>query len=106
MFIPWAEVVNYMAPEPEVTGTNLQKIVRNGFLKACAPDFKVYVYQYDCKLYWLIGTPIDKRTEIIFHLHTNEPDKLPIHRIKYKFDNRGFRAGGSNEITQQMRCGK
>ena len=46
------------------------------------------------------------KTEIIFHLHTNEPQNLPAHRKKYGFDNRGFRAGAKNEITKRMRCGK
>ena len=106
VFIPWTEVINYLAPEPEVAGTDLKKIVQNGSLKAYDADHDVYIYQFEGKLYWLIGSPIDKRTEIIFHLHTNEPDKLPEHRKKYKFDNRGFRAGGNNELTRQMRCGK
>lgn len=36
---------------------------------------------------------IDKNTEIIYHIHTTEPEKLPEKRIQYGFDNRGFRAG-------------
>ena len=43
---------------------------------------------------------------IFFHLHTDEPDRLPEPRKKYRFDNRGFRAGDKNEITRTMRSGK
>lgn len=92
--------------EPQVKNTDLETIVSHGMLKAYDLRFDVYVYQYERKLYWLIGTPIDKQTEIIFHLHTDEPDKLPEHRKQYKFDNRGFRPGGKNELTTTMRCGK
>lgn len=81
-------------------------LVKTGILKAYVPENEVYVYQFNNVLYWLIGHPVDKRTEIIFHLHTNEPEKLPEHRKKYKFDNLGFRPGGKTEITNTMRCGK
>ena len=91
---------------PQVKNTDLAAVAGNGILKACVPDYDVYVYQYQNRLYWLIGSDIDKRTEIIFHLHTNEPQSLPARRKKYGFDNRGFRAGSKNEITKRMRCGK
>ena len=68
--------------DPVVKNTDLESIVEYGTLKVYEPKYEVYIYQYDGKLYWLIGTPIDKKTEIIFHLHTNEPDKLPEHRKK------------------------
>ena len=62
-------------------------------LKAYSPDFDTLVYQ-DCdRIRWLIGTEIDKNTEIIYHIHTDEPEKLPENRVQYGFDNRGFRAG-------------
>ncbi len=91
---------------PETDGTDLNSIVEKGVLKAFVPEYEVYVYQCNDVLYWLIGTPVDKRTEIIFHLHTNEPEKLPDLRRKYKFANLGFRSGAKNEITKKMRCGK
>lgn len=100
------EYVSGTVVDPDIRDTDLGMIVRNGILKVYEPKFDVYVYQFNRRLYWLIGSPIDKRTEIIFHLHTNEPDRLPEHRKKYKFDNRGFRAGAKNELTRQMRCGK
>ena len=92
--------------EPDITDTDLGEIVNRGILKAWEPKFDVYVYQFSGRLYWLVGSPLDKRTEIVLHLHTNEPAKLPENRRKYKFDNLGFRAGGKNELTGTMRCGK
>lgn len=100
------EYVSGRSVSPQVKNTDLAAVVEKGTLKACAPDYDVYVYQFQNRLYWLIGSAIDKRTEIIFHLHTNEPENLPAHRKKYGFDNRGFRAGAKNEITKKMRCGK
>ena len=49
------------------------------------------VYQDGERLLWLIGKEIDKNTEVIYHIHTDEPEKLPEKRIQYGFDNRGFR---------------
>lgn len=101
--------VEYVSGEiivPETQGTDLDWLVKTGILKTYVPENEVYVYQFNNVLYWLIGHPVDKRTEIIFHLHTNEPEKLPEHRKKYKFDNLGFRPGGKTEITNTMRCGK
>lgn len=103
------EQVSYVSgpvKEPDIQGTDLAMLVNNGVLKAYAPDYDVYVYQFNDTLYWLIGSPVDRTTEIIFHLHTNEPDKLPARHKKNKFDNRGFRSGAKNEITRTMRCGK
>lgn len=100
------EYVKETVPEPDICSTDLGIIVSQGILKAYNPTFDMYVYQFNNTLYWLIGTPIDKRGEIICHLYTNETDKLPVNRRKYKFDNLGFRAGAKNEGTQVMRCGK
>ena len=54
----------------------------------------------------LVGSPLDRKTEMVFHLHTDEPSRLPEPRKKYRFDNLGFRAGDKNEITRTMRSGK
>lgn len=100
------EYVNGTVPEPDIRGTDLSRVVSHGILKAHNTKFDVYVYQVKNKLYWLIGTPVDKRTEIICRLYTNEPGKLPKNRRKFKFDNLSFQAGGKDEITKTMRCGK
>ena len=62
-------------------------------LKAWNEEYDTLVYQDGYRLLWLIGSVIDKNTEIIYHIHTTEPEMLPEKRIQYGFDNRGFRAG-------------
>lgn len=93
-------------PEPGIQDTDLSEIVHAGYLKAYEPAYEVFVYQFQDKFYWLIGTDIDENTEIICHLYTEEPEKLPEKRIQYGTDNIGFHAGGKNEITNSMRCGR
>ena len=65
-------------------------------LKAASAVYDVLVYQREQELIWLIGYDIDDSTEIIYHIDTNEPEKLPENRKQYGFDNLGFRAT-SNE---------
>ena len=73
---------------PEISG-----LPETAVLKARNTEYDVLVYE-DCdRLLWLIGSEIDKNTEIIYHIHTNEPEKLPEKRVQYGFDNRGFRVG-------------
>lgn len=91
---------------PESSGTDLEEIVNGGILKAYDPHYEVYVYQYRKRLYWLIGSPLDKSVSVVFLLFTNEPERLPENRIQYGFDNRWFMGGGKNELTKTMRCGK
>lgn len=82
------EYVPAGVPEPE----NVGELTKDGILKAYNAENDVYVYQIQDKIVWLIGNEIPERTEIIYHLHTNEPDKLPEARQKYKSDNLGFMA--------------
>lgn len=89
------EYVPY-AVEPE--GEMIQ-----GVLKAYSPEYDTFVYQRDDRLIWLIGWNIDASTEIICHVHTNEPEKLPESRVLYGYDNRGFRVGSQKE---QEKLGK
>lgn len=94
--------VEYVAGEigePHSDSTELKNILSNALLKAYNAEHEVYVYQVEDELYWLIGTEIDENTEIIYHLHTNEPDILPKERIRYGFDNLGFRSGTGEELV-------
>ncbi len=61
-------------------------------LKAYSAAYNTYVYEKDGSLLWLIGYDIEDTTEIILHIDTNEPEKLPENRKKYGFDNLGFHA--------------
>ena len=74
-------------------------VPKTAILKAYSSEFDTFVYEDGDKLLWLIGwEELDKNTEIIYHLHTNESEKLPEKRVQYKFDNRGFRVGTDKEI--------
>ena len=81
-------------PEPEVPEAGL---LTGAKLRAHSGEYDTYVYQQGGRLIWLIGYDIEPTTEIIYHLYTDEPKKLPENRVQYGFDNRGFRPGGENE---------
>ena len=100
------EYVRGTVKEPDTVGTDLEWLVRSGILKVYEPLYDAYVYQFDNKLYWLIGTPLDKKVTVLCYVYTNEPDKLPEKMKKYKLEILNFRAGDKNEITGTMRCGK
>lgn len=68
-------------------------------LKCFNAEYDVMVFEDKKRLLWLIGDQtLDSNTEAIFHIHTNEPDKLPISRVQYGFDNYGFRADTATAI--------
>lgn len=100
------EDVGGNVPEPDVEGTDLSMIVNYGVLKAYEPSCYTYVYQFGNRLYWLIGSVLDKQTTVLCYLYTNEPDKLPEKMRKYKCDIQNFRAGAKNEMSRTMRCGR
>ncbi len=59
-------------------------------LKAVNEEHDVRIYQDGMTLYWVIGGEIPSETEIICHLTTDEPEKLPEARRASRFDNVGF----------------
>ncbi len=66
-------------------------------LKAYSSLYDTYVYEDQGRILWFIGwNQLDQNTEVIFHLRTNEPEKLPENRKQYGFDNRGFYPKGKN----------
>ena len=86
--------VEYVAGEvPVISG-----LPETAVLKAWSEEYDTLVYQDGDRLLWLIGSPIDRNTEIIYHIHTTEQEKLPENRISSGFDNRGFRVGADNEL--------
>lgn len=86
--------------EPNINGTELEEVIRKGTLKGYSYDFDTYVYQYNGRIYWLIGYDVPLETEIIYHVYTNENDKLPKHMMKYGFDNLGFQV--QNDEDQRI----
>ena len=90
--------IEYVAGEIPV----IKGLPEGAVLKAWNEEYDTLVYQDGERLLWLIGKEIDKNTEVIYHIHTDEPEKLPEKRIQYGFDNRGFRVGAErteNEVT-------
>lgn len=87
--------VEYVAGEVPV----IKGLPEDAVLKAWNEEYDTLVYQDEDRLLWLIGWEgLDANTEIIYHIHTTEPEKLPKYRISSGFDNRGFRAGSENEV--------
>lgn len=63
-------------------------------------EYDTMVYEAGDQLIWLIGSDIEPTTEIIYHIHTDEPEKLPEKRKLSGFDNRGFRTGSGIELDE------
>ena len=85
-------VVEYVAEEVPV----IKGVPEGAVLKAWNEKYDTLVYRDGNRLLWLIGTEVDKNTEVIYHIHTDEPEKLPESRVQYGFDNRGFMVGAEN----------
>ena len=83
------ERIEYVAGEVPV----IKGLPEGAVLKAWNEEYDTLVYQDGERLLWLIGTEIDKSTEVIYHIHTTQPEFLPEKRVQYGFDNRGFRVG-------------
>lgn len=73
----------------------------NYILKAYNPNLSTYVFQDNDRLLWYIDWEITPSTEVIYHIFTDEPEKLPEKRKQYGFDNRGFRVGKLNELESE-----
>lgn len=76
----------------------LYTVPEDFLLKAYNSDQVTYVFEdtVNKRIRWYIGWDITPSTEVIYHIQTNESNKLPAKRIPYGFDNRGFRVGGRN----------
>lgn len=81
--------VEYVAGDVSV----ISGLPESAVLKAWNEEYDTLVYQDGDRLLWLIGTEIDKNTEVIYHIHTTQPELLPENRVQYGFDNLGFRVG-------------
>lgn len=88
-------------PSPDID-TN-SPLLNQAILKAFIPEFDTFIYQVQNKIVWLIGADIDDKTEIIYLIHTDQPELLPTHRVKHGFDNRGFNI---HDKSEQERIGK
>ena len=72
--------------EPEIIGTDLEEIVKNGKLRVYREDMDCWVYQYKGCLYWIVGNNFyfekDGSTYIQYQLWTTQPEKLPQKRLE------------------------
>ncbi len=78
----------------------IQRILYNGILQSFNLEKDTYIYQINDKLYWIIGANIDKRTEIIYQVHSDQTDLLPETERKLGFENLFFFIGSKYELLQ------
>ncbi len=80
----------------------IRGVPEGAVLKAWNKEFDVLVYQDGDRIFWLIGTEIDRNTEVIYHIHTDEVARLPEKRAQYGFDNRGFRPPADEQWSNEL----
>ena len=100
------EYVETELPALKVQCPDVEALLSEGTLKAYNHEYDTYVYQIENRLYWVIGTDLNEGTEVIYQIHTSNPDKLPEERRKYKFDNNGFFVGKEIKSSNERYCGK
>ena len=95
--------------EPDVEGTDLEEIVKEGYLCASRPDIGIYIYQKDGTLYWIIDETYDLNAGygyLEYQLFTTQPYRLPEERSQtgLTYDSRAF-AFAEAEITDSIDSG-
>jgi len=97
-------------PDLSVESNLLKDVFANGDLYFYSKDIGMYIYEYQEKLYWIANEDYmfskDGMTGIIYHLYTTQENKLPEHRVKFKFDNLDFifeKHEYKNEVTKPYR---
>lgn len=94
-----------------VEGTDLEQIVHEGICVVNNPEYHIWVFQKDWKLYWIADEEYffeeDGSTYIQYQLETTQFNKLPANRT----DNGRYWSNlgdnfESNEISKKINCGK
>ena len=95
----------------EVENTDLLNIVKDGYCLVDYPEYHIYVYQYDWKLYFIADEQFyfeeDGTTCIQYQIDTTQYNKLPAYRIEK--GNYWSNIGADfekYEITNSINCGK
>ena len=84
--------IEYVEKVPSVDG-----VPEEWTAKAYNADSDTIVFQDGQKLYWLVGSELGD-TGIIYHIFTNEAEKLPEKRVEYGFESRSFHSGDGSEL--------
>lgn len=80
----------------ETNNKDIEKVIEEGVLRIYRPDFGMYVYQYEGKLFWITNDNYsfnsEKNAFIQYHLFTTQTSRLPRHCLDngYFWDNSGF----------------
>jgi len=84
----------FVKPDLNIKSELLKEVFSEGKLCYYNKEKGLYVYQSEGKLYWIATNDFEFNengaTCIIYHLHTSQINRLPSHRIKYRFDNLDF----------------
>lgn len=78
-------------PKPSILNTDTAELLAYSVLRAYSKEYNTYVYEINGELIWLIGCDISPTTEIVYHIYSDDQKNLPEKRIRYGFDNHGFR---------------
>lgn len=87
-------------PEYPVPEIKLPPYLEHAVLKAYVPEYNAFIYHLHDKIVWLIKSPVNPKTEAIYHLYTDHPELLPPARRSFTFDNLGFSLNKTNEKDQ------
>lgn len=94
-----------------VYGTDLQKVVEQGYFKAQNRDNTCIVYQYGKYLFWIMSDNYsfgqNNFTRIIYQIWTTQREKLPSYnKDKSVYFYNGDFVFEEHEVTEQMNSGK
>ncbi|MBO5239337.1 MAG: hypothetical protein J6B50_11285 [Lachnospiraceae bacterium] len=90
--------------EPEIEGTDLERIIRLGKVRYYNKNKCVYIYQYENDLYWIIDGEfqfLKGNTDVQYQMSTTQIDKLPSERLEnnWLWDNRSFKFEENELLT-------
>ena len=96
--------------ELEVSGTDLEEIVKNGYLKAYNKNAGIIIYQYGMQLFWILDENFDfnatGKSEIEYRIWTTQLDRIRSNSDDDKYwDDEGFMFE-DREITHIINCGE
>lgn len=86
--------IEFYKPDMDIESKLLREVFSNGKLCLYQKEEGMYVYQYEGKLYWIVNENINLEENgdiyIIYQPYTSQIEKLPEHRMQYKYDNLDF----------------